>query len=230
MPIYDEPGRRRSGFRRAPGTRRSRRADPRRLGAGRPATPRGSDPRPSRWPLGGGQACAAGAQAALAAGQEVTARTSEPLLGSLIRDVAGLPAAGGGLQGHHPAAGRPRRLPAVVAVVAEPRVGTPRARSSSTRSSAWRPAASSWRRRWRSRSVPGFVPVRKAGKLPGRDVRASPTPWSTARPPSRCTRTPSSRGRAGAAGRRRARHRRHRRRDPGAGRAVRRPRGRPCRC
>ena len=35
----------------------------------------------------------------------------------------------------------------------------------------------------------GFVPVRKAGKLPGRDARRCPTPWSTARRPSRCTAT-----------------------------------------
>ena len=33
----------------------------------------------------------------------------------------------------------------------------------------------------------GFVPVRKAGKLPRGDVRACPTRWSTARRPSRCT-------------------------------------------
>ena len=40
----------------------------------------------------------------------------------------------------------------------------------------------------------GFVPVRKAGKLPRRDARGRPTPWSTARRPSRSTRTRSRRG------------------------------------
>ena len=38
----------------------------------------------------------------------------------------------------------------------------------------------------------GFVPVRKAGKLPGRRT-PSPTRWSTARPPWRCTATASPR-------------------------------------
>ena len=40
----------------------------------------------------------------------------------------------------------------------------------------------------------GFVPVRKAGKLPGADAARSPTSWSTAPPRSRCTRTPSAAG------------------------------------
>ena len=45
--------------------------------------------------------------------------------------------------------------------------GTRTGPSWSTRSSAWRPAGSSSRRRSRWPSGAGFVPVRKAGKLPG---------------------------------------------------------------
>ena len=40
----------------------------------------------------------------------------------------------------------------------------------------------------------GVVPVRKAGKLPRATHAATRTTWSTARPPSRCTRTRSRPG------------------------------------
>ena len=52
----------------------------------------------------------------------------------------------------------------------------------STWSSASRRAASSSPRRSPSRSASGFVPVRKAGKLPGADASARRTSWSTAPP------------------------------------------------
>ena len=42
-----------------------------------------------------------------------------------------------------------------------------RARTAPRRSSAWRPAASSWRAPVAVRAGLGFIPVRKAGKLPG---------------------------------------------------------------
>ena len=55
------------------------------------------------------------------------------------------------------------------------------------RSSAWRRAASSSPPRSPSAPALGFIPVRKAGKLPGATLSARRTSWSTAPPRSRST-------------------------------------------
>jgi hypothetical protein len=75
----------------------------------------------------------------------------------------------------------------------------------------------------------GFVPVRKAGKLPGRRTRC-PTRWSTARRRSRVHADAHPTRGAGAARRRRAGHRRHRRATRPARRALRRQRSPPSPC
>ena len=135
-----------------------------------------------------------------------------------------LPRARHRVQGHHPAAGRRRRLPL-------------RGRRPGRRSSPARPIDRVLGIEARGfifaapvayRLGAGFVPVRKPGKLPCDIEQRGATSSSTAPTPSRSTATPCTPGERVPDRRRRARHRRHRGGHRPAGRAARR-RGRRAR-
>ena len=121
-----------------------------------------------------------------------------PAWTALIRDVPDFPRAGRGVQGHHAAAGRPhRRSP-----------GGREALAAAGRDGAGEVVVdkvAGIEARGFILAAPvalalgvGFVPVRKAGKLPARRS-ASPTPWSTARRPCEIHQDAFAPGGAGAA-------------------------------
>ena len=121
----------------------------------------------------------AGSRAPSAARSERTPTRRRPRSIALIRDVPDFPKPGVHVQGHHPAARRPRGV----------QRGRRRARRGRSRRDgggggrqggrAWRPAASSSAAPVALDLGRGFVPVRKAGKLPRRRGRC-PTTSSTA--------------------------------------------------
>ena len=191
--------------------------------------PDGADHPASGRPEPGVRAAAADPAAALEA--QVTAMTGRVTgrraggAGAPGRRRPRLPRAGGGLQGHHAAARRPRRL----------HRGH---RRRWPRPAATSPAATvvdkvvGMEARGFILAAPvalalgtGFVPVRKAGKLP-RETHAVSYALEYGEATLELHRDAIAAGGAGAARRRRAGHRRHRRRDPPAGRVVRRRRRR----
>ena len=218
---------------RAGRARRRRRRQPSGAGAGaaagdgerRPSErrSRGQRPRPAPAP-------AAGAQPARRRGRQPRAprRAGEPRGSSAgdRRDAdrrsrpgcrpdpgrAGLPGAGRDVQGHHPAAGRPRRVRAPSSTPSRRRTRARRHRQGRRH----RGARLHPRRPGGVALGVGFVPVRKEGKLPGRDRARRATTWSTATADDRGARGRLRAGRPGPDRRRRARHRRHRRGTAGA--------------
>ncbi len=166
MPIMDEPSAPRSDVPEADeeperGAGRGHHSGPQPLHGGRAAG------RPPGGTLGGRQACAAGAQAPVAARQEVTDDLGRTL-DALIRDVPDFPEPGVVFKDITPLLADHDGFSAVVDGPGGRGTGRRPATSSSTRWSAWRRAASSSPHRSRWRCGAGFVPVRKAGKLPGR--------------------------------------------------------------
>ncbi len=106
--------------------------------------------------------------AAVQAGQEVAVPTSveaAEALERLVIDVPDFPEPGVVFKDITPLLADHDALPRS-STRSPPSGATRRGRSWSTRSSAWSRAASSWRLRSRSTLGAGFVPVRKAGKLP----------------------------------------------------------------
>ena len=176
MPLHDEPerGRRRAtagaGRPRAGGDRGGRRRRSARRGPPRASVRRRGRcrrPRPpsarSR-PASRARSAARRDRGADASAIAAAARPAGPRR-------AGLPAAGRGVQGHHPAARRPRRLHR-----GRRRAGRRRPRRATATS--WSTRSSGIEARGFILAAPvalalgvGFVPVRKAGKLPRRDPR-----------------------------------------------------------
>ena len=91
--------------------------------------------------------------------------TAHETLARLVVDVPDFPEPGVVFKDITPMLADHAAFTEVVEALAAPGATSP-ARPSSTTCSAWRRAASSSPRRWRSPWAPGFVPVRKAGKLP----------------------------------------------------------------